>query len=479
MEMTYRNFKMTLYSVEYKLQNYNRSNQDTSLVQRPAVKEGDWVCTGDLLADASASAGGELALGQNIFIAYMPWEGYNYEDAILISQRLVFDDVYTSIHIESYELQTRMTKYGVEEMTKNIPDIAKTQVCHLKEDGTPKNGSWVQEGDILVGKITPIQQKFQSAYQKLLFTVLEKQLQPARDSSLRTPRGYKGKVVHVQILKRSKQKKIEKVQVYLAERRKVQVGDKMAGRHGNKGIISKILPREDMPYLPDGTPIDMVLNPLGVPSRMNVGQIYESLLGLAAKYLGTSFRIPAFDELYGPQASRTLTYYSLYKARQKTGKSWLFRPNHPGKIKIFDGRTGNFFDQAVTVGIAYMLKLVHQVDDKIHMRSTGPYSLVTQQPLRGRSKAGGQRVGEMEVWALQGYGAAFTLLELLTIKSDDMTGRMTLWSNIIQHREIYIGTPESFKVLICELQALCLDIGLYKLDQKQFLNKIEHLIQLP
>jgi DNA-directed RNA polymerase subunit beta len=470
---------MTLYSIEYSLQKYQRSNQDTYLVQRPSVTEGDWVRSGDLLADASASSAGELALGQNIVIAYMPWEGYNYEDAILISERLVYDDVYTSIHIETYESEARMTKYGSEEFTKNIPDTPYSQTAHLQENGLPKLGSWIQEGEILVGKMTPTRAKFQTAYQKLLFTILEKQLQSARDSSLRAPRGYKGKVVDVQILKKSKEKKPQKVQIYLAERRKIQVGDKMAGRHGNKGIISQILPREDMPYLPDGTPLDMVLNPLGVPSRMNVGQIYECLLGLAAKHLGTLFRISPFDEIYGPQASRTLTFYSLYKARKKTGQNWLFRPNHPGKMKIFDGRTGDFFDQAVTVGIAYMLKLVHQVDDKIHMRSTGPYALVTQQPLRGRSKSGGQRVGEMEVWALQGYGAAFTLLELLTLKSDDMTGRMTLWSNIIQQREIYIGTPESFKVLICELQALCLDIGLYKFDQNQFLHKVEHLIQLP
>lgn len=259
----------------------------------------------------------------------------------------------------------------------------------------------------------------------------------------------------------------------------------MAGRHGNKGIVSQILPREDMPYLPDGSPIDMVLNPLGVPSRMNVGQIYECLLGLASKYLGQSFRIRPFDEVYGAEASRTLTFASLYQARLKTGQKWLFNPKSPGKMKIFDGRTGDCFHQTVTVGISYILKLVHLVDDKVHMRSTGPYSLVTQQPLRGRSKFGGQRLGEMEVWALEGYGAAFTLLEMLTIKSDDITGRMTLWSNIILHNPIYIGTPESFKVLVCELQALCLDIGLFKMPESS--NKksglsfipIDHLIKLP
>jgi DNA-directed RNA polymerase subunit beta len=259
---------------------------------------------------------------------------------------------------------------------------------------------------------------------------------------------------------------VSSVQVYLAEKRRIQVGDKMAGRHGNKGIISQILPPEDMPFLPDGTPLDMVLNPLGVPSRMNVGQIYECLLGLAGKHLGENFKVFPFDEIYGAEASRSFVYSKLYNARIKTGKHWLFNPNSPGKMRLYDGRTGESFDQAITVGYAYMLRLVHMVDDKIHARSTGPYSLVTQQPLRGRSKQGGQRLGEMEVWALEGYGAAFTLLEMLTIKSDDMTGRMTLWSNLILNKEISIGTPESFKVLICELQALCLDIGLFRVNSK-------------
>ena len=257
---------------------------------------------------------------------------------------------------------------------------------------------------------------------------------------------------------------VSSIQIYLAEKRRIQVGDKMAGRHGNKGIISQILPIEDMPFLPDGRSLDMVLNPLGVPSRMNVGQIYECLLGLAGKYLGENYKIFPFDEIYGAEASRSFVFSKLYSASLKTGKKWLFNPNSPGKIRLYDGRTGDTFDQSITVGYAYMLRLVHMVDDKIHARSTGPYSLVTQQPLRGRSKQGGQRLGEMEVWALEGYGAAFTLLEMLTIKSDDMTGRMTLWSNLILNKEISIGTPESFKVLICELQALCLDIGLFKVE---------------
>lgn len=842
----------TLESMHYNVQKYQRSNQDTCLIQRPSVFEGEWVQSGDLLADCSASKGGELSLGQNILIAYMPWEGYNYEDAILISQRLVYEDLYTSIHIEKYEVETNITKYGYEEITRNIPDVPCHALAQLDESGIIKIGASIREGQILVGKVTPIEKRYKSPYQKLLYTILEKELAAVRDSSLRAPKGLKAKVIERKIFEKNSlpQGKKEKiVHLYLAEKRRIQVGDKMAGRHGNKGIVSQILPREDMPYLPDGSPIDMILNPLGVPSRMNVGQIYECLLGLAAKYLGQSFRVRPFDEIYGAEASRTLTFSSLYKARLKTGHKWLFNPKSPGKMKIFDGRTGTSFHQTVTVGISYILKLVHLVDDKVHCltpdhdvlttdgwipiphvtkdhqiatlvastgqlvyqkplnvlnyqtytgdlyhiknsnldllvtlnhrmfvksgrnykkssadytliqakhivgkhhkylknaewiqkdyqfilpsvfiasavnpkpplavhmdswltffglwiaegwttsqspnargavylvqisqckhkqcvkdvlyaaltalgynyrvvddkvtihdkqlwtylvslsvvapnkflpswvwelskeqaqklihalflddstlrnnntsvsyyttsipladdvmrlalhagwsankylhlpkgdeskiegrkvisnydvwrvsvikeknnpavnhghnknqsvqveeivtgyqgsvhcltvpnevfyvrrngltvwtgnsRSTGPYSLVTQQPLRGRSKFGGQRLGEMEVWALEGYGAAFTLLEMLTIKSDDIMGRMTLWSNIILHNPIYIGTPESFKVLICELQALCLDIGLFKISEisdKKYAStftSIDHLIKLP
>ena len=730
-----------LISIEYSLDNFHRSNQDTCLVHKPSVFEGQWVQSGDLLADCSASVGGELALGQNILIAYMPWEGYNFEDAILVSERLVYDDLYTSIHIERYELELRQTKQGIEEITREIPEVSEYSLKHLNNFGIAKLGSLIQEGDILVGKVTPVNKKIQSNYQKLLYTILEKTVLPFRDSSLRAPKGIKAKVIGVQVFKHSKNnlisdsvftkhkkledlnfvnkaksnlnvfgppapawsaptmqaleglrpphkkkkepdfdffnkflklysskklnkrepsiinpflikdnsngsrsnrdrefitlkslsmreppkplshptllspimpvsppssivsgklktikamkqlisknkkifinknyfffmnqkitkninsdleiiktisfnlinfyryssikdknkqnkmngviayrglrlhgryrpcrrfapsetigdrvkknqilealhtvpamedilsinnsisllnrnfqnsslnerlKDVSSIQIYLAEKRRLQVGDKMAGRHGNKGIISQILPIEDMPFLPDGKPLDMVLNPLGVPSRMNVGQIYECLLGLAGKYLGQHFKIFPFDEMYGAEASRSFVFAKLYDARIKTGKQWLFNQKAPGKIRLYDGRTGETFDQSITVGYAYMLRLVHMVDDKIHARSTGPYSLVTQQPLRGRSKQGGQRLGEMEVWALEGYGAAFTLLEMLTIKSDDMNGRMTLWSNLILNKEISIGTPESFKVLICELQALCLDIGLFK-----------------
>jgi DNA-directed RNA polymerase beta subunit len=728
--------------IEYSLENFHRSNQDTCLVHKPAVYEGQWVESGDLLADCSASVGGELALGQNILIGYMPWEGYNFEDAILVSQRLVYDDLYTSIHIERYETKIQETKLGKEELTREIPDVTENSVKNLNSSGIIKIGSWVEEGDILIGKVTPVNKKNQSNYQKLLYLILEKTIASVRDSSLRAPKGIKAKVIGIQLFKKdsnffisssnisskgeklsgsptpffpsprlwasenklekkqsselkeeplknkrkilfnknlnliptslnhlnkltmknwilqseanqkksfsgplasgniaspfhpellckSKQaeresdcspingrdtdvlvgskvssrtrglllpfrvggvkfiskselnfilkfkkfnnfltfkinylkskdnfnltknkqnsknflslpltplevrervinqsnllssganeankgkrlkklgtnplgvkpkvlkkfsnigtfkrylsflqpeiKKINKlncqkktntissIQIYLAERRRIQVGDKMAGRHGNKGIISQILPIEDLPFLPDGTPLDMVLNPLGVPSRMNVGQIYECLLGLAGKYLGENYKVFPFDEIYGAEASRTFVYSKLYNSSVKTGKRWLFNPNFPGKICLYDGRTGETFDQPITVGYSYILRLVHMVDDKMHSRATGPYSLVTQQPLRGRSKHGGQRLGEMEVWALEGYGAAFTLLEMLTIKSDDMSGRMTLWSNLILNKEISIGTPESFKVLICELQALCLDIGLFRL----------------
>lgn len=405
---------------------------------------------------------------------------------MIISQKLVEDDLYTSVHIEKYETEVRTTKYGVERLTNTIPDMDPDKVSYLNDTGLPKLGTYVTEGDILIGKVTPTSKKALSPYQKFMYALLKKRVVAVRDSSVRVPKGLKAKVIHVEVInsykkvykhKQHSRKLInQRIQVYLAEKRKIQVGDKMSGRHGNKGILSLILPKEDLPYLPDGTPIEMILNPLGVPSRMNVGQIYECLLGLSGKYLGENFRILPFDEIYGAEASRSFVYSKLYEARKKTQKKWLFNPNNPGKIHLLDGRTGECFDQPVTVGQAYMLKLVHLVDEKIHARSTGPYSLVTQQPLRGRSHYGGQRLGEMEVWALEAYGAAFTLLEMLTIKSDDLVGRINLWSNIILQKKIFLGTPESFKVLICELQALCLDIGLYRLNSKKLLKKIENFI---
>jgi hypothetical protein len=914
---------LKIIPIEYSLQTFHRSNQDTSLLQRPVVFEGDWVQAGDLLADCSSSKGGEFAIGRNILIAYLPWEGYNYEDAILISERLVYDELYTSIHIERYEISVETTPYGEEKITKDIPQLKNTkELEHLDDNGIALLGTWLQEGNILVGKITPTEPKKNVApYIQLYNDIMGKKIDySVRDSSLRMPRGLEAKLIKVKIFKQkfetnvnkyltenvasnsfpisssvkkiqfktrplnvfysygiehnlfstlpqinnylinekknlsqkcnsvkvfnffSKKKflnsnlyelkyrkkknilneNISAVHIYLAEKRKVQVGDKMAGRHGNKGIISEILPRQDMPYLPDGTPIDMALNPLGVPSRMNVGQIYECLLGLAGKQLQEQYRIMPFDELYGPEASRSFVFSKLYQAKIKTGKSWLFQPTNPGKLKLFDGRYGSCFDQSITTGYSYMIKLVHLVDDKIHCltkdhdvlttegwipiskikithkiaslnksglliyenprkiyhyknfkgklyklknanidllvtlnhqmyvtnyklsesffenykliqvkniigkpkkylktarwvkkeyqfslpsmlinsilipekklnmkrwlqffgiwfskgwvtnqnlqikdsfsikileknhlicnyliqiiqdlgytsricndiiiindkqlwsylkpfsqistkkhfpawiwelnqkqtqillkalcltelelspnflnyntvslqiandlmrlalhagwsgnkylynninnktsqilttnniwcikfikisntpsinesfnyvnqkteqiifykgsvfclhlpnhvfyirrngipiwtgnsRSTGPYSLVTQQPLKGRSKYGGQRLGEMEVWALEAYGAAFTLLELLTIKSDDVTGRLTIWDYVLYKRPLYIGTPASFKVLICELESLCLDIGIFKKDNLDLLRSI-------
>ena len=463
-------YKPYLQSVNYMLQEYQRSNQDTCLAQRPIVHEGDWVQKGDLLADGTASVGGELALGKTILVAYMPWEGYNFEDAILISERLIYDDIYTSIHITEYSIETRDTKLGVEQITSQIPGISPSQIYHLDNRGIAKIGSWVKEGDILVGKITPQEKKPLSPHEKLMNAIFQKEIPTTKDTSLRVPKNVHGRVIHIQVLEtKSIAPEIHfqgprRVVIYVAEKRKIQIGDKMAGRHGNKGIISQILPRQDMPYLPDGTPVDMVLNPLGVPSRMNVGQVFECLLGLAGKKLNQQFKIVHFDEVYGPEASRSLVYSKLFEARIKTRQKWLFDPNFAGKAKIFDGRTGDSFYQAVTVGQAYMLKLVHMVDEKIHARSTGPYALVTQQPIRGRSNRGGQRLGEMEVWALEGFGAAYTLQELLTVKADDKKGREQVMDAILHNRPISFGTPESVKLLIRELQSLCLDVGVYTVE---------------
>ncbi len=455
---------------KYKFQNYLSTNQETFLIQKPLVQEGDWVEKGDFLTDGANSVRGALALGKNILIGYMPWEGYNFEDAIVISDRLVRDDVFTSLHIQSYTVEIQETELGLEQITNQIPEIDNSELNHLDEKGIVKIGSWVQEGDILVGKVTPRRKKELSPHEKLLYDIVGKSAPTTRNSSLRVPPGVKGRVVHIEILE---PQNIDKhfvldgpghVDIYIAQRRKIQIGDKLAGRHGNKGVVSLILPIQDMPYLPDGTPLDMILNPLGVPSRMNVGQIFECLLGLAAFALQENYKIFPFDEVVGPEASRSLVYSKLYKARKETGCSWLFDPEHPGKVKICDGRTGNFFDQPVTVGQAYMLKLAHLVDKKIHARSTGPYALVTQQPLGGRAKRGGQRLGEMEVWALEGYGAAYTLQELFTVKSDDIIGRKKVSKSLLYNKAISFGTPESFKVLVRELQCLCLDIGIFGLD---------------
>ena len=436
----------------HQLQRYKRSNQATCISQRPSVKPGDWVEKGDLIADGAATSKGELALGKNVLVAYMPWEGYNFEDAILISERLVYENIYTSIHIERYEVEARQTKIGMEEFTKHLPHVTSEAVEHLDEHGIVIPGCWVEAGDILVGKITPKGDFDQTPEKRILRAIFLQKEPDVQDSSLRVPNGVKGRVIDVI-------KKKNTIRIFLAEKRRIQVGDKIAGRHGNKGIVSNILPIQDMPFLQDGTPVDIVLNPLGVPSRMNVGQVFECLLGLAGKYLNQSMKVVPFDEMYGSETSRGLVYQKLYEARKKTMKKWLFEPAFAGKTKIFDGRTGNAFDQPVMAGFPYMLKLVNLVDDKIHARSTGPYSLITQQPLGGRAKHGGQRLGEMEVWALEGFGAAYLLQELLTIKSDDMQGRNdALYAIIKGYKLPEPGTPESFSVLFSELRSLCLDI---------------------
>jgi DNA-directed RNA polymerase subunit beta len=458
---------------EYQLQKYQRSNQDTCLNQRPIVFVGDRVASGQVLADGSATESGELALGQNVLIAYMPWEGYNYEDAILISERLVYDDIYTSIHIEKYEIEARQTKLGPEEITREIPNVGEDALRQLDETGIIRIGAWVEAGDILVGKVTPKGESDQPPEEKLLRAIFGEKARDVRDNSLRVPNGEKGRVVDVRVFTREQGDELPPganmvVRVYVAQKRKIQVGDKMAGRHGNKGIISRILPIEDMPYLPDGTPVDIVLNPLGVPSRMNVGQVYECLLGWAAENLEVRFKVIPFDEMHGAEKSRETVHSKLAEATEHSFKDWAFNPDDPGKIQVYDGRTGEPFDRAVTIGMAYMLKLVHLVDDKIHARSTGPYSLVTQQPLGGKAQQGGQRFGEMEVWALEAFGAAYTLQELLTVKSDDMQGRNEALNAIVKGKAIpRPGTPESFKVLMRELQSLCLDVAVHKLDTKE------------
>nr|YP_009326710.1 RNA polymerase beta subunit [Membranoptera platyphylla]AMJ16967.1 RNA polymerase beta subunit [Membranoptera platyphylla] len=456
--------------IHYRLKKYYRSNQDTCINQRPIVWPGERIKEGQIIADGASTEAGEIALGRNILVAYMPWEGYNYEDAFLISENLVYNDLYTSIHIERYEIECRQTKLGTEEITRNIPNVSESSISMLDKNGIISVGSWVDSGDILVGKITPKGESDQLPEGKLLRAIFGEKARDVKDTSLRLPNAAKGRVVNVKVFKRQKGDELPPgtnliIRIYVAQSRKIQVGDKMAGRHGNKGIISKILSREDMPFLPDGQPIDIILNPLGVPSRMNVGQLFECLLGLAGQYLHKRFKIVPFDEMYGQEASRALVNHKLQQASFITGKSWLFNNDHPGKMTLFDGRTGEAFDNPITVGKAYILKLVHLVDDKIHARSTGPYSLVTQQPLGGRAQHGGQRLGEMEVWALEAFGAAYTLQELLTVKSDDMQGRNEALNAIVKGKPIpKPGTPESFKVLMRELQSLGLDIAVHKLE---------------
>ena len=457
--------------LKYLLTKYRRSNQETCINQKALVWLHEKVFTGQVLADGASTEGGELSVGQNILIAYTPWEGYNYEDAFIINERLIYDDLYTSLHVEKFEIEVRQTKLGVEEVTKDLLNASEYSIRNLDENGIVSLGSWVESGDILVGKLTPKGESDYPPESKLLRAIFGEKSRNVRNTSLKLHHGTNGRVIDIKIFSRKNKDELpsgtqEVIKIYLAQTRRIQIGDKMAGRHGNKGIISKILPRQDMPYLPDGTPIDMILNPLGVPSRMNVGQIYECLLGLAAENFNTRFKVIPFDEMHGMEASRALVSQKLAKSSES--KKWMFSKNHPGKIVLIDGRTGQPFENPITVGKSYILKLVHLVDDKIHARSTGPYSLVTQQPLGGRAQQGGQRLGEMEVWALEAFGAAYTLQELLTIKSDDMQGRNETLNAIVKGQPIpRPGTPESFKVLMRELQSLCLDIAAYNVSDSQ------------
>ena len=451
----------------YTLMKYVRSNQDTCINQRPIVNEGDKVQVGDVIADGASTSCGELSLGKNILVAYMPWEGYNFEDAILLSERCVHDDIFTSLHIEKLEIDARQTKIGPEEITREIPNVSEDSLRHLDERGIVRIGARVYADDILVGKVTPKGETEHPPEEKLLRAIFAEKARDVKDNSLRVPHGEGGRVLDVKVFDREKGDELPPgantvIRVYIAQRRKVSVGDKLSGRHGNKGIVSRILPKEDMPFLPDGTPVDIVLNPLGVPSRMNVGQTYECLLGLAAYLTGEHYEAPSFDERYGANTSERVTKEELLRGIKESGCDWV---REDGKVYLIDGRTGERFDRPVAVGLSYILKLVHLVDDKIHARSTGPYSLVTQQPLGGKAQFGGQRFGEMEVWALEAYGAAYTLQEMLTIKSDDVNGRNHAYESIVKGDNIpRPGIPESFKVLVRELQSIGLDITVAKKD---------------
>lgn len=576
------------------------TNQGTCGLQRPIISETHWVTSSSNLLDNGATVNGNLAIGKNVIVAYLPWEGYNFEDAVLISNQLVSHDCYTSLHIENYIVEIEDPDLGFEFITKDIPFLSMIEIDHLKNldsKGIIQKGIWVKEGDFLVGKVKSkhafkinpnillqkdknyefIDDQNNLSENEMNFldnenifldnenTFLDdeniflnnenillddennflddekyepnqhnkknindfidsnrinnnfynpKKKQEYTDTSFRVPKGVEGLILDVEILtsatrgrknfidftddwfeddwlddwmeifseednsiKQSLERKepvknlIVGVKITLLQRRKIQVGDKVAGRHGNKGIISKILPVEDMPYLPDGTPVDVVLNPLGIPSRMNVGQVLECLLGLAGKYLCESYNINLFDEKFGKHASRSFVYAKLYEASIKTKNPWLFELEHPGKFQIFDGRTGLVFNQPVTVGYTYMLKLIHMVDDKIHARATGPYSIITQQPTHGRAQNGGQRVGEMEVWAFQAYGAAFTLQELLTIKSDDTIGRNEATTNIVLNKPIERRHPESLKLILREIQSLCFNLEMYAPSYNKEINK--------
>ncbi|MBE6184306.1 DNA-directed RNA polymerase subunit beta [Heyndrickxia ginsengihumi] len=443
---------------KYRLQKFKRSNNGMCINQRPIVQKGDRVTKGEILADGQSMDQGELALGQNVLVAFMTWDGYNYEDAIIMSEKLVKEDVYTSIHIEEYESEARDTKLGPEEMTRDIPNVGEDALRNLDERGIIRVGAEVKDGDLLVGKVTPKGVTELTAEERLLHAIFGEKAREVRDTSLRVPHGGGGIVLDVKVFTREAGDELppgvnQLVRVYIVQKRKIHQGDKMAGRHGNKGVISRILPEEDMPFMPDGTPVQIMLNPLGVPSRMNIGQVLELHLGMAARQLGLRVATPVFDGAREEDVWETIEEAGMAR---------------DAKTILYDGRTGEPFDNRVSVGIMYMIKLAHMVDDKLHARSTGPYSLVTQQPLGGKAQFGGQRFGEMEVWALEAYGAAYTLQEILTVKSDDVVGRVKTYEAIVKGENVpEPGVPESFKVLIKELQSLGLDVKILSSDDEE------------
>ncbi|MFQ5948725.1 MAG: DNA-directed RNA polymerase subunit beta, partial [Acidimicrobiia bacterium] len=470
------------------LRKFVRSNQGTSINQKPIVKVGDKVKAGDMLADGPSTDGGELALGKNLLVAFMPWQGHNYEDAIIISERLVKEDVLTSIHIEEYEIEARDTKLGAEEITRDIPNVAEEVLRDLDDRGIIRIGAEVGPGDYLVGKVTPKGETELTPEERLLRAIFGEKAREVRDMLLKVPHGESGKAIDVKVFRRADGHELlpgmnELVRVYVAQQRKISEGDKLAGRHGNKGVIAKILPEEDMPYLADGTPVDIILSPLGVPSRMNLGQILETHLGWAAAQGWKPFK-GAGAAAAGADAW-TGVATPVFDGAVEDEIGAVLEQSHPnqdgehlvdsrGKAMLFDGRTGEPFDQPITVGYIYILKLLHLVDDKIHARSTGPYSMITQQPLGGKAQFGGQRFGEMEVWALEAYGAAYALQELLTIKSDDVRGRVKVYEAIVKGENIpEPGVPESFKVLVKEMQSLCLNVEMLSAGEEVELRELD------
>ncbi|MEX1280405.1 MAG: DNA-directed RNA polymerase subunit beta, partial [Acidimicrobiia bacterium] len=473
----------------YPLAKFERSNQGTSVNQKPIVREGDQVKVGDVLADGPSTDGGELALGKNLLVAFMPWRGLNFEDAIILSERLVKDDVLTSIHIEEHEIDARDTKLGAEEITRDIPQVSEDVLADLDDEGIIRIGAEVGPGDYLVGKVTPKGETELTPEERLLRAIFGEKSREVRDTSLKVPHGESGKVIDVKVFRREEGYDLppgvnELVRVYVASMRKIQAGDKLAGRHGNKGVISKILPEEDMPFLADGTPVDIILSPLGVPSRMNIGQILETHLGWAAAQGWAPF-----EGLESPAAGGaepwTRVATPVFDGARENEITTLLANTHPnrdgdrlvdgeGKARLYDGRTGEPYDFPITVGYIYILKLVHLVDEKIHARSTGPYSMITQQPLGGKAQFGGQRFGEMEVWALEAYGAAYALQEVLTIKSDDVQGRVKVYEAIVKGENIpEPGIPESFKVLVKEMQSLCLNVEMLSAGEEIELRDLE------